>query len=58
MTNTPPDERKHAAHEKERPPTPQEWAAEQVKNSPDLTEDQIINLYRVYGIPYVPPEDS
>lgn len=58
MTDAHPHEQKGSAHAKERPPTPEEWAAEQVDKSPDLTEDQIITLYRIYGLPYGPPEDS
>ena len=38
------------------PPTPEEWAADEIRKSPELTETQIMNLCRIYDIPYAPPE--
>lgn len=35
--------------EKKDPPTPAEWADQQVRDSPDLTPEQIRNLCHIYG---------
>lgn len=44
--------------DKQRPPTPAEWAAELVAEAPKPSEEQIRELCRVYGIPYEPPPDD